>query len=82
MKVLNIRCQQIPACVKLPYRGFEISLSTIFSPPTLAVFLDGNNMTRGFFNQDEPDANADNIRAAMEGIDKLQAKVEAALSEL
>jgi hypothetical protein len=72
MKILNVSAQEIPACVRLPYRGFEISVSTtIFKRPSLIVLNQyGWRCTFDMTGREELAGSAEGIRQAMEGIDK------------
>lgn len=56
-------------CVKLPYRGFEISLSRRFRPADLAVFGPDDDFGQPVFIG--LDASAEGIRDAMIRIDNL-----------
>lgn len=70
MKILNVNAQEIPACVKFPYRGFEISVSTIFKPSSL-IILNSNDWrcTFDLTGQETLNGSADGIRLAMKAID-------------
>lgn len=38
MKIVNVQAKSIEACCSFDYKGFEISISTIFRPGSIAVF--------------------------------------------
>jgi hypothetical protein len=65
--VRSASCNVIRAAVSIPYKGYEISLSTIPSNPELVIFM-GNHIDHRFITRNP---NIDGIVAAMQHIDAL-----------
>ena len=65
MKILDVSGNEIKACVKIHSENFTISLSTIFTPSSLAVFdANGKDVTALIFDS-EPAPNAKNIQKSL-----------------
>ncbi len=72
MKILDVNGKTLHANAVLPYRGYELSLTTITRHPELCVFKDGNNVTPLLFDGScgALVGTAGQVREAMEAIDK------------
>ena len=72
----------IRACVKLDYRDFTISLSTISQPPDLLVFdKDHKEVTGRFLTRDRYQGGRDFAMASAEGIREVMGAIDRHLKE-
>jgi galactose-1-phosphate uridylyltransferase len=72
----------IRGCVKLYYRDFTISLSTISQPPDLLVFdKDHKEVTGRFLTRDRYQGGRDFAMASAEGIREVMGAIDRHLKE-